>query len=195
MSEPLTKEQEEYARDVVLIAAALVPRITAGPDGGLAIEGLSKGDVRALLGARTSLPLVLAEVDALRATLAATQEELRQARAERGEAKVEAQHQEQLRANAEFAYSYGSPFDPTGVKRGMEIIGLRKSLAARDATIQKLRSAMLGLMGIDGSPESLDQMRVGIVMQAGTAPDPGAAEAAMRCVEALAAPAGQGEMP
>ena len=66
---------------------------------------------------------------------------------------------------------------------------LRARAESAEASVAALRESLCNLMHIDGSPESLDQMRVGIVLNAGTAPDEDAAEAAMRCVEALAATA------
>lgn len=68
----------------------------------------------------------------------------------------------------------------------METAALRIKNAALRARCEELRTALCGLLGIDGSPESLDRMRTGIVLTADIAPDDEAAEAAMRCVEVLA---------
>jgi hypothetical protein len=65
------------------------------------------------------------------------------------------------------------------------VVGLRARAEQSAATVDALRRALCGLMGIDGSPESLALMRVGIVQNAGSAPDKETAEAAMRAVEAL----------
>jgi len=63
------------------------------------------------------------------AEIATLREQLEKAERGRDEARTDAEHEKQLRANAEFAYGYGSPFEPTGVKRGMEIIALRAEVA------------------------------------------------------------------
>ena len=47
---------------------------------------------------------------------------------------------------SEFAYKFGSPFDPTGVKRGVEIIALRKSLAAAEQERDRMRDLSVAVV-------------------------------------------------
>jgi hypothetical protein len=75
----------------------------------------------------------------------------------------------------------------------LDLADARVKIAALEQQREELREAMCKLMGIDGSAESLDRMRAGIVLAADEAPDPEAAEAAMAAIEALAATAEQQE--
>lgn len=63
----MNKEQEAYARELAPKAAALVPAIVHTGVNTMMLTGLTRDDVRVLLGARTALPLALAEIDRLRA--------------------------------------------------------------------------------------------------------------------------------
>jgi hypothetical protein len=61
----MTPEQEKYARWLAPKALAVVPVISMH-EGKLALTGLTRDDAQMLLGARTSLPLVLEELDRVR---------------------------------------------------------------------------------------------------------------------------------